>query len=833
MNVSPGTKLGRYEIRAKIGEGGMGEVYLAEDARLHRQVALKILPTDLASNKDRLRRFEQEATAAAALNHPNIAHIYEISESDDAHFIAMEFIDGFTLRQLIHEQHADLTKLLRYLQHAADALAKAHAKGIVHRDLKPDNIMVTRDGHAKILDFGLAKLIEQPPVARADSSEAATAVMRQQSIPGTVLGTVGYMSPEQAQGRINEIDHRADIFSFGCILYEAITSHKAFEGKDAIDSLNRLIREQPTPITTFAADAPADLQRIVRRCLAKDPDERYQTIKDVAIEIKEVRRALQSLAVDTAVPASVSTTADMPATQSQPASSSLSPPAVSTHRSGTEYIGSGIRQHKVLVVLIVALVIGAVGVSMYFRVRNAAVAINSIAVLPFENASGNQDLEYLSDGITDSLINSLSQLPKISVKARSSVFRYKGKEVDPQQVARDLSVQGILNGRVVQRGDELNLYLSFVDARTGDQLWGEQYNRKTADLVTLEGEIARDVARKLRTRLSGTEEQKLTRNYTENVEAYQLYLRGNYHVFKLTKSDIDTAISYFQQAIAIDPAYALAYVGLAHAYRAESLSTDMRSAEVFPKAEAAAQKAIAIDDTLAEAHAALGFTVGWYDWDWKRAENEVRRALELNDNSADAHWFYAHILSTTGRHAEAKVEIRRATELDPLSPMINTSAGMVLLNAGETDQAIVSFRRTLELAPDFWLIHLFASYAYIDKGLFADAIVEARKAKALSRVSSQPDSLLGYALAKSGKTTEARAVLQELLNPPAGRYIPPTYVALVYNGLGESDEALVWLRRGVEERDPKMIFLKVDAKWNNLRNDPQFKDVLRRVGLTQ
>src|SRR6266496_2993904 len=309
MTLLAGTKLGRYEIRSKLGEGGMGEVYLAEDTRLHRKVALKILPADLASNQNRMRRFEQEAQAAAALNHPNIAHIYEIGEHEGVNFIAMEFIDGQTLRELIHRGQTDLPKLLKYLQHAAEGLAKAHAAGIVHRDLKPDNIMITGDGHAKILDFGLAKLIEpqsdsgQKPDRKGGLSEVATALMRQHSTPGTVLGTVGYMSPEQAQGRVNEIDHRSDIFSFGCILFEAVTGHKAFEGKDAIDTLNKIIREQPTPISNFDPDVPYDLQRIVRRCLAKDPEERYQTIKDVAIEIKEVRRELQGRAgIDTTVP---------------------------------------------------------------------------------------------------------------------------------------------------------------------------------------------------------------------------------------------------------------------------------------------------------------------------------------------------------------------------------------------------------------------------------------------------------------------------------------------------------------------------------------------------
>jgi len=375
MTIVPGTKLGRYETRSKIGEGGMGEVYLAQDAKLDRKVALKILPADLASHRDRMERFVREAKAAAALNHPNIAHIYEIGESDGINFIAMEFIDGVTLRELIHAQQTDLPKLLRYLQHAAEGLAKAHASGIVHRDLKPDNIMVTREGHAKILDFGLAKLVEPAQSSRASggASELATAILQQHSTPGAVLGTVGYMSPEQAQGKINEIDHRSDIFSFGCILYEAITRRKAFEGKDAIDSLNKIIREQPTPITNFNPDVPYDLQRIVRRCLAKDPEERYQTIKDVAIEIKEVRRELQGRAgIDATVPpaSTVGSTIHEPvdAAQISAAPTSLSPIPSSTHPSSAEYIFEEIKRHKTVASVVVALallVIAGIGYGIY------------------------------------------------------------------------------------------------------------------------------------------------------------------------------------------------------------------------------------------------------------------------------------------------------------------------------------------------------------------------------------------------------------------------------------------------------------------------------------
>src|SRR3989440_3997515 len=425
--IAPGTKLGRYEIRAKIGAGGMGEVYLAEDLQLHRKVALKVLPAEVASNQDRMRRFKQEATAAAALNHPNIAHIYEIGESEGTNFIAMEFIDGATLREKIHKEQTELRKVLRFLQHAAGGLARAHAAGIVHRDLKPDNIMITRDGHAKILDFGLAKLIEQRPISGADSSEVATAVMPQHSTPGTIMGTVGYMSPEQAQGKTKEIDHRSDIFSFGCILFEAATGKKPFEGESIIKSLHMLVYESAPPITELNPSAPPELQRIVRRCLAKDPDERYQSIKEVAIELKELRRELEGSGLETTVPPlSRGPIAGAPnaggtVSQSSSAITGRPAPSLSTRASSAEYVVTGIKRHKLAsgtALLVLLATVTATG--FYLRGRNSTATIRSIAVMPFVNESGKPDVEYLSDGMTETLITSLSQLDRKSTRLNSS-----------------------------------------------------------------------------------------------------------------------------------------------------------------------------------------------------------------------------------------------------------------------------------------------------------------------------------------------------------------------------------------------------------------------------
>jgi TolB-like protein/tetratricopeptide (TPR) repeat protein len=468
---------------------------------------------------------------------------------------------------------------------------------------------------------------------------------------------------------------------------------------------------------------------------------------------------------------------------------------------------------------------------IYWSYANRNPAIESIAVMPFKNESSSSDVEYLSDGMTDMLITSLSQLPKLSVKARSSVFRYKGKEASPQQVGKELNVQAVLTGRLVQRGNDLTLHIELVDVKTETALWSADYNRSMTNLTTLQGEIARDVSQKLRVRLSDPEAQKVTKDYTANAEAYQLYLKGRFHVFKLTPPEVQQGIAYLQQAIQLDPNYALAYVGISDAYRSLALGGELTPTEFLPKARDAAQKALNLDDGLPEAHTALGATVFWYDWNWNEAENQFKRALELNPNSADTHLFYAHLLSNTGRHTEALVEIKRARELDPFNPFLNALAGQFLLHAGKPDEALARLRDTIEFAPGFWLPHVFAAKVYIDKGMFPEAIAEAQRAKELSPNQTISVAYGSYALAKSGKREEAQAALDSLLNLSKQRFVPPSHIAFVYNGLGETDKALAWLEKGYEQRDPKMAFLKVDPKWNNFRGDARFQDIMRRIGL--
>jgi serine/threonine protein kinase/tetratricopeptide (TPR) repeat protein len=834
MTLSSGTKLGRYEIRSKIGAGGMGEVYLAEDEQLHRKVALKVLPAEVASNQDRMRRFNQEATAAAALNHPNIAHIYEIGEDAGTHFIAMEFIDGATLREKIHLDHTALGKLLRYLQHAAEGLAKAHAAGIVHRDLKPDNIMVTRDGHAKVLDFGLAKLIEPPQFSGSGSSEVATVILHQQSTPGMILGTAGYMSPEQARGQTDEIDHRSDIFSFGCILFEAVTGQKAFAGKDAVESLNKIIREPAPPVSELNPAAPPDLQRVVRRCLAKDPDERFQNIKDVAIELKEVRRELKSVDAGTTVP---SRTAELgvPPSGGTSSGAKTQPPEGETPSatgSSAEYIVSGIKQHKLAVALcLLILIVGGVALGTYLHARNTEVAIESIAVLPFANQNNDAGVDWVSDGLTDSIINSLTQLPNLKVVARSSVFQYKGKNADPLKVGKDLDVRAVLTGRLQQRGDTIIVSAELIDVRDKKQLWGDRYELKMADLLSVQREIAHEIATNLRPRISGAEQTRMVNRYTNNPEAYQLYLKGHYFWQKFTPADHQRAIEYFNQAIAKDPTYALAYTGLGETYGASSTNSWIDPREGYPKAMAAVKKALELDDNIGEAHSNKGALTMMYLRDYATAEREYQRGIELNPNYVPVYEVYSYLLSFTGRLDDGIRMAKRGAEIDPLSVPLSDDVGQAFYWARRYDEAIKQFQKSTELDPNHPGLYLGLGPVYEQKGMYDAAIAGYQKAISNSERTSNALGLLGHALALAGKRAEALKILDEMKTMGRQKYVAPYDLALVYTGLGDKDHAFEQLNKAIDEHSGWYVNLKVEPQFDPLRSDARFGQLLTRINL--
>jgi len=800
----------------------MGEVYLAFDTELDRTVAIKILPESVAVDQQRLQRFIQEAKAASALNHPHILTIYEIGATESTRFIATEFIDGETLRQHTNSP-LRLTEVLEIAIQMASALAAAHAAGIIHRDVKPENIMVRRDGYIKVLDFGLAKLTE--PQGSTTDGEAPTKAMVNTGA-GTVMGTANYMSPEQAKGV--HVDIRSDIWSLGAVLYEMVSGRVPFPGETPTETISLILQREAAPLTRFAPNVPTELERIVTKALTKDREDRYQTMKDFLIDLRALKRKIE---VDAEIDRTVS-----PEMRSALSTSSgqgvATAHASQTAASSAEYVVSGIRKHKISVAVVaVLLLVGIAAVGFYLRARTASVAIKSIAVMPFVNEGGNADLEYLSDGMTDTLISSLSQVPNLNVKARSSVFRYKGKETSPQTIGKDLNVQAILNGRVAQRGDQLTLTLELVDAQTENVIWSDQYTRKQGDLVSLQSEIARDVSTKLKTKLTGVEEQKITKTSTTNTEAYQLYLKGLFYWNKRTPESLKSSLDYYNQAIAKDPNYALAYAGLALTYVLLPEYSAGSPADSMPRAKAAANKAIELDNSLAEAHTALAYVLYSYERNLPESETEFRRAIELNPNYATAHqWFGGGNLITLARFDEAIAEGKRAEEIDPFSLIVISQLGGSFNYARRYDEAILQFRKTFELDQNFYLAHMSLCQASIGKGQLQEALAECQKARALN---DDPYVLayLTYAYASSGKRDEAIKALAQMHESAKHRYVSAYSFATAYAGLGDKDQAFQWLERSNADRAYEILYVKVDPLLDTLRSDPRFPDLVKRVGL--
>jgi serine/threonine protein kinase len=823
MPLSSGTTLGRYNVHSLLGAGGMGEVYLAHDTRLNRKVALKVLPADLISSHERLRRFEQEAQAASALNHPNIITIHEIGAEGNTHFIATEFIEGDTLRQKL-QTRLEIVETLTIATQIAAALDAAHQGGIVHRDIKPENVLVRPDGWVKVLDFGLAKLTQRKEDVPFDSQTPTRAQVK--TMPGAVMGTVAYMSPEQARGL--EVDARTDLFSTGVVLYEMLTGRLPFEGATASDMIAAILKSEPMLPRDFNQDIPAELERIISKTLVKDREERYQTAKDLLVDLRLLKKKIESQTEGERT-ASLNKTENELATQ------------IITARptSGAQYVTEGIRKHKlgITVVALSVMLLMTIGLGYWYLNRrspsssSAPLPIESIAVLPFLNESGNPDVEYLSDGMTESLINSLSRLPNLSVKARSAVFRYKGKETDPQKVGSELNVQAILSGRVVQRGDALTLYLSLVDGRNGNQIWGEQYNRKLADLVSLQSEIAREVSQKLRVRLSGADEQKVAKSYTANAEAYQLFLRGRLHQNKSTPQDLEKSVEYFQQAIALDPNFAAAYAGLAYSYGPLSNFSgfsNVPSRDWMLKAKEAALHALQLDNQLAEAHIALGNMLYAYDYDFAGAEREFKRAIELKPDDADVHLEYGDMLMYLGRHEESFAERRRSLEIDPLSIGANLMYGESLFFARRYDEAITQLKKTAELDANYFPTRASLAINYQMKGDYAQSVAERVKINELVG-RQQTAEFMRESFARGGWQGFLRAMTGN--RRPAN--LPPFIIATFHVELGEKEKALAILNQIYEDHAPALIVLKVDPRLDPLRSDPRFQDLLRRVGFPQ
>ena len=822
------TTVSHYRIVEKIGAGGMGEVYLAEDTKLDRKVALKILPPEFAEDKDRMSRFVREAKSASALNHPNIVTIYEIGEADGTHYIATEFIEGETLHSRLQSKNLSLKSALDIAVQISSALQAAHSANIIHRDVKPDNVMIRSDGVVKILDFGIAKLSEvllpQGSELNIDG-EAATAIKPPSTNPGMIIGTANYMSPEQAKGK--EIDARSDIFSFGIVLYEMLSAKRAFGGETPLEIISSILKDEPEPIRQLSPALPREIERIVNKTLRKDRDERYQTARDLLTDLKDAKQELefQDKLERTAAP-----NREESVTQMMTAPSTVEPqPATSS----TEYITREVKKHKRGVALGSIVLIALLGVGVWFfflRSSRGTAPIDSIAILPFVDENGDPGSEYLSDGLTESIINSLAQLPSLRVSPRSTVFQYKGKDTDPLKIGHDLGVRAVVTGRLRQHGDNLMVSAELLDVSDSKQVWGQQYNRKLADALAVQQEISREITDRLRLKLSGAEQRQLTRRDASNPEAYQYYLRGRYYWNRRTGGGLKKAIEQFQQAVDKDPTYALAYVGLADCYSLLEQYAGTPSSEALPKARAAADRALQIDDSLAEAHTSLGY-VEWYSWQFGEAEKEYKRAIELNPNYPTAHHWYGVYLLSIGRTNEAMAEIKRAQQLDPLSPIIAINVGLLYLLKGDLSAATEEYKKVLDLDPNFPRVHDDLGYVYLKQGREQEAVSELQKAVEVSGRASQELAYLGYGYGIVGRRAEAMAVLTELQEKYARRESAAVNLAAVYGGLGDKDQAFAWLERDFQARTGLLIFITILPDYDTLRGDPRFADLLQRMGI--
>ena len=796
-----GQQLGHYQILSKLGAGGMGEVYLAQDTRLGRKVALKILPTRFTQDAERLRRFEQEARAASALNHPNILTIHEIGQVDATHYIVTEFIDGQPLRQRMNDVRLRLSEALDVAVQVASALAAAHEAGIVHRDIKPENIMLRRDGYVKVLDFGLAKLSEAPPEIIDMHAPIAAKVT---TGFGAVMGTAPYMSPEQARGQ--SVDARSDIFSLGIVLYEMITGRAPFEGESSSDVIAALLAKEPLPLAECLAEVPRELEQLVAKTLCKDREKRYQSVNDLLVNLKAVNQDLEARTNGRGV---------------------ISGEVAAVHRTSAEYLLNEIQHHKRAVFLALAILVIASVTLVYFEWPGKA--IDSVAVLPFVNASADPNLEYLADGIPESISNSLSQLPHLKVMSRNSVFSFKGRNINAKEIGQKLGVRAVLTGTVTQQGENLMISLELVDTRDNSELWGQQYNRRLADVFAVQEEIAKEVSDKLRLKLTGAETQQLAKRPTENLKAFQYYVQGRAYAHRRTREDLLRAISYCEQAIKEDPNFALAYTGLSDAYSNLGVRGYIEPREGRRKSEEAARQALALDEGVAEAHAALGLVYTHYaPFNFSLGDRELRRAIELSPSLAMAHQYLATSLARQGRLEESLEETLKARELDPLSPIIARTVVLPYYLKRDYARALELLRQADHLGPPFTTLLEFG--VYVKNGTLDETLGRLEKAK----LERKDDPLLIYGIgiiyAAQGKRAEALQIIKQLEQMSGSSLIQAQWIARIYAGLNDREQALTWLERGLDA-GANAGFVKDEPVWDPIRNDPRFTNLLVRMGI--